>query len=311
MVDDCHFIETLYTTACCNRFDVPLSFSAKVPLTITMRVPFYSELICNTSCNTVRHTTCVGAPKIGNDPNGDKKNNNAGKNLSQTLFSSIIQIHTDPIPPFYGTSTFILHAKMASYPIDISPLQPFASGVAENQATPILQGVHLDDNRVIAASAQHQKRNLLLQCDPPLLTQVEVLASMRRKQKVESANSLGEGVPIWAQTMQQQMVDLQQQMVSVQQQFQQNFQHISREIQRESQRSINRSRKSIEMVVRVDDGQMPSEQDPPIWFPTNYDDLMAATGDELSALLQFYGQDCNETMLARKARLKHFLGVTL
>jgi hypothetical protein len=109
--------------------------------------------------------------------------------------------------------------------------------------------------------------------------------------------------------------NLQQQMTNMQQESQQSFQLITREIQRENQRSINRSIKSnvdpLEKVVRVDDGRMPNETDPPIWFPTNYEDLMAANGDDISDLLHFYGQDRHGLLPARKTRLKRFLGVNL
>ncbi len=106
---------------------------------------------------------------------------------------------------------------------------------------------------------------------------------------------------MWAQNLQQQIANMQQQM--------------THRMDQESQKSINRSRKSpeeqIEMVIRVEDGQMPNQQNPPIWFPNEHDDITLATGVQVSALLAFYGQAVNGTVAERKIRLRRFLGVII
>jgi exonuclease VII large subunit len=118
-----------------------------------------------------------------------------------------------------------------------------------------------------------------------------------------------------SQQQRQALQNVQQQLNTLQQQTQQYFQQLIRQNQQESQRSMNRARKiseePIEMLVRVDDGQMPAQQDPAIWFPTEQNDLMNATGNQFSDLLAFYGLDPDGTMTDKQNRLKRFLGVTL
>jgi hypothetical protein len=44
----------------------------------------------------------------------------------------------------------------------------------------------------------------------------------------------------------------------------------------------------MEVLVRVEDGQFPDQQDPAIWFPNNRNILTRATVFQLKALLGFY-----------------------
>jgi hypothetical protein len=109
--------------------------------------------------------------------------------------------------------------------------------------------------------------------------------------------------------------NLEGQLNGFQQQRQQGFQLIIREIQQESQRSMNRSRQSteesIDVLVRVEDGQFPDQQDPAIWFPIDQNILTEATVIQLDALLGFYHQNVTGTRAEKVNRLKRFLGVTL
>jgi hypothetical protein len=172
---------------------------------------------------------------------------------------------------------------MATYPVDIPALPPLASGADDNPAPANSHGDRLDDSHVAAAKTQHT------------------------------------GVPLWAVTMEQklqlQINTLQDTLQSLQQQMQQNFQRVRREIKQESQRSMNRSRvhtyQQIEMVVRVDDGQMPNQQEPSIWFPKDQNELIDVAEHQISALLEFYGQDPGGTRTEKEDRLKEFLGVVL
>jgi TolA-binding protein len=215
---------------------------------------------------------------------------------------------------------------MATYPVDIPSLPPLASRANDNPAPPITRGELLQDNHVTAARAQHKFRKRLSECNPPLATQDEVVASKRRKHNVESANFVGASVPLWAHNLQQQIIanmqqkmanmqeGLQEQIANMQQQTNQRMDRLQWQVQQESQKSINRSRRSpdekIEMVVR-DDGEMPDEQNPPIWFPNDHDDITLATGVEVSSLLAFYSLDPDGPATEKKIRLRRFLGVIL
>jgi glycerol-3-phosphate cytidylyltransferase-like family protein len=145
---------------------------------------------------------------------------------------------------------------MATYPVDIPSLPPLASGFNDNPAPPIAQGDVLQNDHVTAARIQDKNRKRLSECNPPLATQDEVVASKRRKHDVESANYVGAAVPSRAQNfqqaLQQQMTAMQQALQqqltamqqALQQELQQNVQRITRVILQESQRSTNRTRNS-------------------------------------------------------------------
>jgi hypothetical protein len=64
---------------------------------------------------------------------------------------------------------------------------------------------------------------------------------------------------------------------------------------------MNRSRKttaeSIEVLVRVDDGQFPDQHDPAVWFPIDQNFINEATVIQLNELLGFYRQNVTGTIL--------------
>ena len=187
---------------------------------------------------------------------------------------------------------------MGTYVTNIPQLDVLASGIDDNAAAAIQMGDNLDAAHVGAAIVQHKNRKRLATMNPPMALPEEVVQSKRRKHKVESANFDGP-TPLWAQQMQQQMTQLQQQM--------------ERRIDRESQRSMNRSRRNtgeeIQPVIRLDDGQTPTDHN--VYFPENQVALEALTGAHVVALLNFYGLDVNGNIRARKDRLMRHLGVTL
>jgi hypothetical protein len=193
---------------------------------------------------------------------------------------------------------------MATYPDGIPALPPLASGIDDEPAPAILQGDLVQGGHVTAAMIQHQNRKVLRARIPQWVTEDEILASKHRKYHVQGVNFDPAGVPHWALAIQQTLQNVQQ-----------TVERMNREIQQERQRSMNRSRKineqPIEMLVRVDDGQMPDQQDPPVWFPIDQNNLMNATSNQLSALLIFYGQGPAIHKQDKQNQLKRFLGVTL
>jgi uncharacterized phage infection (PIP) family protein YhgE len=158
-----------------------------------------------------------------------------------------------------------------------------------------LQGDPVQDGHVTAATIQHRNRKVLRTITPPLATDDDVLASKRRMRDVQSVNFDARAeVPLWARTihqtlqqqqqtlqsvqqqvnaLQQQVNALHQQMNTMEQESQKNLERMSRENLQERQRLMNRSRlitaAPIEMVIRLDDGQMPDQQNPAIWFPAD------------------------------------------
>jgi hypothetical protein len=221
---------------------------------------------------------------------------------------------------------------MATYPDGIPALPPLASGIDDEPAPAILQGDLVQGGHVTAAMIQHQNRKVLRARIPQWVTEDEILASKHRKYHVQGVNFDPAGVPHWALAIQQTLQNVQQTVDNVQQtvhnvqqqtndiqdqqqEQQQHLERMNREIQQERQRSMNRSRKineqPIEMLVRVDDGQMPDQQDPPVWFPIDQNNLMNATSNQLSALLIFYGQGPAIHKQDKQNQLKRFLGVTL
>jgi hypothetical protein len=187
---------------------------------------------------------------------------------------------------------------MGTYVTDIPQLDVLASGIDDNAAAAIQIGDNLDEAHVSAATLQHKNRKRLATTNPPMALPEEVVQSKRRKHQVESANFDGP-TPLWAQQMQQQMTQLQQQ--------------LERRIDRESQRSMNRSRRNnreeIQPVIRLNDGQTPTDHN--IHFPENQVALEDLTGPHVVALLNFYGLDVNGNIRAKKDRLMRHLGVTL
>jgi hypothetical protein len=171
---------------------------------------------------------------------------------------------------------------MATYPVDIPALPPLASGADDNPAPAISHGDRLDDSHVAAAKIQHT------------------------------------GDPLWAVTMEQKLqlqINTLQDTLQTLLQQQQNFQRVHLEIEQEILRSMNRSRthnaQRIAMLVRVDDGQMPNQQEPSIWFPKDQNEFRDVAEHRVSALLEFYGQDLGGTRTEKEDRLKEFLGVVL
>jgi hypothetical protein len=262
------------------------------------------------------------------------ENNSGGQFQPSTPLSSTT-IHS----AIYCGSTLFLRTKMATYPVDIPALAPLASGADDTAAPPISQGDPLDNGHVVAATFQHQNRKKLYAMSPRRATQNDVVASKHRKHLVESANFDGGAAPAWAVIMQQNLENLQQQMTALtasQQNLQQqmtamqqnlNLQHqeslltwqqqmqLFRSMSRDIQKSMNRSRRNteepIEVLIRVEDGQLPTNQNPEIWFPAKQSDLLYASVPQLSALLVFYGQDATGETAVLLSRLKGFLGVTL
>jgi hypothetical protein len=120
------------------------------------------------------------------------------------------------------------------------------------------------------------------------------------------------------QNLQQQMTAMQQNLnlqhqesLLTWQQQMQLFRSMSRDIQKSMNRSRRNTEEPIEVLIRVEDGQLRTNQNPEIWFPAKQSDLLYASVPQLSALLVFYGQDATGETAVLLSRLKGFLGVTL
>ena len=228
--------------------------------------------------------------------------------------------------------------------MNIPALPPLASGINDDPAAGIAAGAPLQVEHLIAVRRQHRNRKEFMTLTNIQATEEEVLLSKQRKHKVESVHFQGDGVPVWAQQMQQNLQDqmqqslqghmqqsqqnleeklqtlkqdLQAEMQTMQQNQQQNLQAqmelIQRKISMESERSMNRSRKrsadSIEQLVREDDGLYPRDQN--VWFPADEEALANATRGAMNPLLNFYRLPTGGTLPDKRQRLKQFLQVIL
>jgi hypothetical protein len=113
--------------------------------------------------------------------------------------------------------------------MNIPALPPLASGINDDPAAGIAAGAPLQVEHLIAARRQHRNRKEFMSLTNIQATEEEVLLSQQRKHKVESVHFQGDGVPVWAQQMQQNLQDQMQQ--SLQGHMQQSQQNLEEKLQ--------------------------------------------------------------------------------